>query len=219
MNISRKQLLLIVGVCALLALAGCSEFNDTGDQDVSDIEDSVDANATIDTIGESYYFEVGITESNQKGLVEAQPPFIMEKSLERENLIRRYQYLNDQNNQHHVYLLSHDGKVISYEIAQGKVSSVNSKLTNDVQIVRVDGCEFDGGNGAGGAEGSCFKTVESPQMDGSYGTNGDAIFFFTPEGDYVEWNGLYVVSEEPKDITTQEVLVDVEDDEGNDTDN
>lgn len=33
-------------------------------------------------------------------------------------------------------------------------------------------------------ESSCFKTVESPQMDGSYGTNGAAIFFFTTSGEW-----------------------------------
>jgi len=123
----------------------------------------------------------------------------MESSLERANLIQRYQYLNDENNVHHVYLMSNDGKVVSYFVAQGKVSSVNSKLTNDAQIVASQQCLDETWNED---EAACFKTVESPQMDGSYGTNGDAIFFFTTDGSYVEWNGKYVVSEEPLNIQT-----------------
>jgi hypothetical protein len=119
-------------------------------------------------------------------------------------LIRRYQYLNDQNNVHHVYMMSNDGKIISYRVAQGKVSSVNSKLTNDKQIVSSDTCLQDTHEDD---DAGCYKAVESPQMDGSYGTNGDAIFFFTTAGEYVEYNGIYVVSEEPLNMQTQPILV------------
>jgi hypothetical protein len=78
---------------------------------------------------------------------------------------------------------------------------VNSKLTNDVQIVRAQDCDHHQSS-----EGACFKTVESPQMDGSYGSNGDAIFFFTPDGQYVEYNGIYYVSSQPQNIQTQVTL-------------
>lgn len=207
MNI--KKIMLVLGVAVLLTTAGCSAFEntDSGTDGAEELSNSTNTNIDTEGVGESYYFEIGITEENHKGLVQAQPPQIMDQSLERQNLIRRYDYLNDRSNVHHVYMLSNDGKVINYEVAQGKVSSVNSKLTNDAQIVRAEGCDFDGGNGAGGAEGSCFKTVESPQMDGSYGENGDAIFFFTTDGHYVEYNGIYVVSEEPKEITTEVTLI------------
>lgn len=199
----------------MIALAGCTDVaNNSNSDGAKELSNNTNTDVDIDGVGESYWFEIGITEENQKGLVQTQPPFVMETSLERQNLIERYKYLNDENNVHHVYMLSNDGKVVNYEVAQGKVSSVNSKLTNDKQIVRAENCEFDGNNGAGGAEGSCFKTVESPQMDGSYGSNGDAIFFFTTDGHYVEWNGIYVVSEEPKEITTEVTLVDeVDEDE------
>jgi len=216
MKTKHKKLVLIGLVAGLALVAGCQDL--TGDsghdaEGAKEISDSTDVSGDIDGIGESYYFEVGITEENQKGLVEAQPPFVMEQSLERQNLIDRYKYLNDRNNVHHVYMLSHDGKVVNYEVAQGKVSSVNSKLTNDRQIVKAANCGFDGGSGAGGSKGPCFKTVESPQMDGSYGENGNAIFFFTTDGHYVEWNGIYVVSEEPKQITSEITLVDTVDEE------
>lgn len=177
---------------------GTDEAEELGNQtnvDVSDVQS-----------GGSYTYEVKVTEKNQMGLVRAQPPFTMESSLERENLIRRYQYLNDENNVHHVYLLD-EGQVVAYWVAQGKVSSVNSKLTNDKQIVPVEGCErYDGGNGYGYTNGNCFRTVESPQMDGSYGSNGEAIFFFTTSGQYVESSLDYVVSEEPRNINDQVIL-------------
>lgn len=199
----RRQLMMLLAVGALVALAGCGQMQgDTGEQ----LEEDSGVNVSADWPGESYAFEVRATEDNQLGLVKAQPPFQMERSLERENLIRRYQYLNDQNNLHHVYLISNDGKVIHYSVAQGKVSSVNSKLTNDKQVVRIPDCD------AHNTGNDCWKVVESPQMDGSYGTNGNAIFWFTPDGHYMEWNGLYVVSEEPKNIQTGVTLVDEVDD-------
>jgi len=203
----------LVGVIALFVLgAGCLSMPDDSDASLSNDENSELQDVDSDIVGESYWYEVSITEENQQGLINARPPFVMEDSLERQNLIDRYEYLNGQNNVHHVYMLSHDGKVVNYEVAQGKVSSVNSQLTNNKQIVKAEDCSY---RGAGHSSGDCFKTVESPQMDGSYGENGDAIFFFTTDGHYVEWNGIYVVSEEPKEITTEITLIEeVSDDEG-----
>lgn len=216
MNTKTKQILLIVALGAMVAIAGCAEqdvnndgeelANDTGN-DVSQVQP-----------GESYQFEIKLTEKNQRGLVVAQPPFQMDHSLERANLIKRYEYLNDENNVHHVYLID-EGQVVGYYVAQGKVSSVNSKLTNDKQIIATKECLAENANGGDDDETNCYKAVESPQMDGSYGTNGDGIFFFTTSGDYVETNLDYVVSEEPKNINDEVLLVEQTDDEeeGNST--
>lgn len=144
-------------------------------------------------LGDTFLTEAKATEKNHQGLVKAEPIPKMDDSLERENLIRRYDTLNDQNQIFHVYLMSF-GKVVSYFPAQGKVSSVNSKLTQPEQLVpcdRTDGV---------GRHGECV--VSSPQLDGSYGSNGDAVFFYTTDGSYVEWNGEYLVSERPLNINT-----------------
>jgi len=202
-----RKIVITVVIAALLLLAGCEEQQEAQGQELSN-DTGIDTSGV--EVGNSYAYEIAVTEKNQLGLVKAQPPFVMEESLERANLIRRYQYLNNRNNVHHVYMLSEDGKVVSYMVAQGKVSSVNSKLTNDNQIVYSQSCVNRGGGGSndgGDDETNCYKTVESPQIDGSYGTNGDAIFFFTTDGQYVEYNGIYLVSEEPKNIQTQVSLV------------
>jgi len=208
--------IVLIALIALVALAGCGQDNSpTGEQ----VAEDVGANVSDVQVGGSYSFEVKQTEKNQIGLVTEQPPFTFDRSLERENLIRRLQYLNDANNQHHLYLLSNDGKVVRYFVVQGKVSSVNSKLTNDKQIVASNQClEEVHNDGNQDNEAVCYKTVESPQMDGSYGTNGDAIFAFTTSGDYIEWNGKYLVSEEPQQVTTEPVLVEPIDDENGDED-
>ena len=39
--------------------------------------------------------------------------------------------------------------------------------------------------------------MPSPAEDGSYGTNGDGVFGFTPENVYIEHNMHYIVSTVP----------------------
>ena len=87
---------------------------------------------------------------------------------------------------------------MAYYTAQGKVSSINSRLTQEEQVIRGD---------YGYRDGNPNVVVGSPQLDGSYGTNGDGVFFFTTEGAYVEWNGEYIVSDFPLKITTPVELV------------
>ena len=214
MNINRKHIALFA-VIALIALAGCADQAQEAPSGDDLAEDTGEDVSNVDR-GESYNYEIKLTEKNQNQLVRAQPPQVMDSSLERQNLINRYEYLNDENNVHHVYLMD-EGQVVAYYVAQGKVSSVNSKLTNDRQIVKIEGAGFDGGNGAGGAHGPNYKVVESPQMDGSYGTNGAAIFFFTTSGDYVESSLDYVVSEEPRNIQDEVILRENVGDDGNST--
>lgn len=142
--------------------------------------------------------EAKLTETNQARLLAVSPPPQLDKSLERENLIRRLDLLNDENKIFYIYLVSY-GKVMAEYTAKGKVSSVNSKLTTQEQIVR-DPFTYSSGARQG-------MVVESPDLDGSYGTNGDAIFFFTTDGAYVEWNGEFFVSDFPLHMTTPPVLV------------
>ena len=144
--------------------------------------------------------EAALTETNQARLLETNPPPSLDTSLERQNLIDRLELLNNQNKIFYVYLVSY-GKVMAEYTAQGKISSVNSKLTTQEQVIQSQ--FFTGGAGAGNRG----LVVESPDLDGSYGTNGDAVFFFTTDGAYVEWSGEYFVSDFPLSLSTPPVLV------------
>lgn len=189
-----------IALAALLAItliaSGCADTTPSNEK-TNELSGEVEVDKNT-RIGTSYLTEMKATETNQQGLVKSEPIPKMESSLERENLIERYRTLNDENEVFHVYLMSH-GKVVSYFQAQGKVSSVNSKLTNPKQFVSCD--KSDGGSvGDKHRDEDCI--VPAPQLDGSYGTNGNAVFFFTPDGSYVEWNGEYVTSERPLSIQT-----------------
>ena len=131
-----------------------------------------------------------ITEDNQKRLSEATPAPKLDKSLERENLKKRLEFINNSNRLGYVYLLSLDGKVIAQYTIKGKVSSLESFMTTTEQIR----CR-------GSSSASC-GVLSSPDLDGSYGSNPEGIFFFTTENNYVEWSGTYIYSSEKLNIQT-----------------
>lgn len=49
--------------------------------------------------------------------------------------------------------------------------------------------------------------MDQAEPDGSYGTNGDGVFFWTTEGAYVEWHGDFQYSSEPLQLTSKPLLV------------
>lgn len=134
-----------------------------------------------------------ITESQQSRLLAAQPPPILDFSLERQQLKSRLVRFNVPDKISYIYLISF-GKVMAFYPIQGKVSSVNSLLTTPDQFDKpCGGCDN--------------LVVSSPDLDGSYGSNGDAIFFFTTEDVYVEWSGQYMLVDQPLQLSTPPEIV------------
>jgi hypothetical protein len=131
------------------------------------------------------------TELNQRDLNAIQPAPKISWSLERDNLIKRFKLQNDRSISFYMYVFVEGvGEPIGY-YQVNKVSSVNSQLTNTEQLVD----DPNGDHSAGSA------ILPSPAEDGSYGTNGDAVFGFTPEDIYIEHNMHYMVSTVPLSFT------------------
>ena len=193
---NKKIMKIICAICigAVLAVSGC--IDETSSKR-TELENSAGVSGI--RVGDTHNFEQKFTEQNQQRLVKSNPPPKLDNSLERENLARRYDFLNDHNKIFYVYLISY-GKVMGYYTAQGKISSVNSRLTQEEQIIKDPTCREVNGR-------DCRYAVGSPQLDGSYGTNGDGIFFFTTEGAYVEWNAEYLISDFPLTMSTPPLLV------------
>lgn len=117
-----------------------------------------------------------------KHLLTTQPPPRIDWSLERDNLIKRSKLQNDRSINFYMYVFIEGiDHPIGYYLVN-KVSSVDSQLTNTMQIVS---------NGSGG------HVLPSPAEDGSYGTNGNSVFGFTPDDAYIEHNMKYIVSTIP----------------------
>lgn len=141
--------------------------------------------------------EVWDTQEVGNRLATNQPtPKDIDYSLERYNLIKRAYWVNGQREEAislpcaierplgYIVLLTESGSVVGKFIVDGKVTSLNSYLTPDSE------------------EYASNYSSWLPDVDGSYGTNDNGIFFFTPDGKYIEWTGIYLYSDIPFEISS-----------------
>lgn len=137
-------------------------------------------------------------EASDKLQSNQQTPTDIDYSLERYNLIRRTYWVNGQREKAntlpceiekplgYIVLFTESGAVVGSFIVDGKVSSLNSFLTPDSEYYEV----------VTGATTTKYNNWLA-DVDGSYGENDNGIFFFTPDGKYIEWTGTYLYSDIP----------------------
>jgi len=128
------------------------------------------------------------------------PIAAMNDSLERANLRERLLRYNQPSKISYVYVLSYNGKVISYYTIKGKVTSTQSQLTNTQNI---QGCPS-------GDSGTCGVVVDSMSDDGSYGPNEggpNGIFFFTTDNVLITTSMPFVETDAPERIAADGTLV------------
>ena len=126
------------------------------------------------------------TQAVTNKLVSGQPtPTDIEYSLQRYNLIRRAYWMNGYEEKArslpcevdkplgYIYLFLEGVGCVAQYTVDGQITSTRAYLTPDT---------------------TSPNKVESDwlaDVDGTYGENQDSIFFFTVDGEYKEWNGLY----------------------------
>lgn len=147
--------------------------------------------------------DVSQTIKNANKLQTNQPtPTDIDYSLERYNLIRRAYWVNGQREKAntlpcavqkplgYIVLFTDAGGVVGKFVVDGKVSSLNSYLTPDSEHYEL----------ATGSSGAHYNDWLA-DVDGSYGTNDNGIFFFDVKGNYIEWTGTYLYTDIPMDIS------------------
>ena len=163
------------------------------------IASSDGCNDTKEHAPKSIQEELAKTEAQQSIHLKTTPPPQIKNSQERKNLIERLNRFNTDSKVSYIYLINY-GKVMAFYTVKGKVSSVNSLLTQPSQPV-WESYHGSNGNSLAGV------TVPSPDLDGSYGSNGDAIFFFDTSGTYIEWRGDYMLADKPLKLSTPPTMV------------
>lgn len=126
------------------------------------------------------------TEDNQSILLKNQPLPTITWSMERDNLIKLKKLQNDRTINFYMYVFNEGiADPIGYYLVN-KVSSVNSQLSNTEQIVSQ--------YMHGGWE---SFALPSPSEDGSYGSNGESVFGFTPEDICIQTNMHFITATVP----------------------
>lgn len=181
-----KKIISLILMTLILLTAMCS----------CDLEDSARVKDTENTL------------QNANTLQANQPtPTDIDYSLERYNLIKRTYWVNGQRAKAlsipcaverplgYCVLIAEGGAILGCFEVDGKVSSLNSYLTPDSEYyeqVRSSGS---------------VNNEWLPDVDGSYGMNDNGIFFFTTDGNYIEWTGTYLYSDIPFKIDTPVINV------------
>lgn len=178
----KKVCMVVLGVILVivsLSLTGCSSHQTTGSEK-----------------------DMARTIANANKLQINQPtPSDIDYSLERYNLIRRAYWVNGKREKAmslpceiadvplgYVVLFTESGGVVGRFCVQGKVSSLNSFLTPDSEYYEYSAGQYSSRNDW------------LADVDGSYGENDSGIFFFTPDGKYIEWSGCYLYSDIPFEV-------------------
>ena len=182
-------LLIITMILGVLVLTGCSDYETSNTKQ--------DINKTLNIGNE---------------LAENQPtPTDIDYSLERYNLIRRAYWVNGQRERAntlvcevekplgYVALFLENGACAGKFIVDGKISSLNSYLTPDSEYYEKD-LDYSSESNSSTRYVEKYSNKWLPDVDGSYGSNDNGIFFFTPDGKYVEWTGTYLYSDIPFEI-------------------
>ena len=134
------------------------------------------------------------TETNQQRLNSVQPLPDITWSMERDNLIKLKKLQNDRSVEFFMYVFIEGvSEPIGY-YQVNKVSSVNSQLSNPEQVLS-------GQSSTNNIPSQTAVVISSPSEDGSYGTNGDAVFGFTPEDICIETNMKFICATVPLNFT------------------
>ena len=93
-----------------------------------------------------------------------------------------------------VVLLNETGQPVMYTGVTGKITSGGKRLT------KPDRSTTEGA-------GQNNVVMQSPSDEGTFGHSGEYMFFWTPAGQYVQWNGKYLYSDKPFRLSVEPLLV------------
>ncbi len=189
----KKTIFTIISVMfvATFALSACALFESSSDK----------TQAALNNDKQSATIAAGEIVANQPA------PTDLNYSLERYNLIKRAYWVNGQREKAmslpcaadrplgYITLFSDSGAVVHQFIVDGKVSSLGSYLFPSYESTDNDGRHV-GEQTRDNDEDAVYQN-EVPGIDGAYGSNVTGIFFFTPDGKYVEWTGQFLYSDIP----------------------
>lgn len=142
-------------------------------------------------------------EANAQAIISGRDIPSLSRSQDYDNVIDRAEYLNDGNTVGYLYLVDM-GQIILEVPVKGKVTSLNTYITpmEDIQKIEEGYIRYETGAYPG-----TYAIVQAPDLDGTYGENVDGVFWFTADGQYMEWNGKYLFSAHRLSFQSAPILI------------
>lgn len=118
------------------------------------------------------------------------------ENAEIDNIKRRLELTSKVDSVGFIVLLNESGVPVMYTSVKGKITSGSKRLT----ATDYAGCYSDR---------PCVR--QAPSDEGTYGSSDPYIFFWTAEGQYIQWAGKYLFSDKPFRLKTEPIVVAVKD--------
>lgn len=119
------------------------------------------------------------------------------ENAEIDNIKKRLELTSNPGQIGFVLLLNEMGKPVMYTSVKGKITSGGKRLTAPQEYKCL-----------GVAGGGCsYQTVDAPSDEGTFGSSNPYIFFWTVDGQYIQWSGKYLYSDKPFRIDDPTIVV------------
>lgn len=119
-------------------------------------------------------------------------------NAEIDNIKKRLELTSDPALMGYIVLFNDMGTPILYTTVKGKVTSGSKRLTSPFQETAL--------SRAGVGEVSSSDFTDAPSDEGTWGSSNPYIFFWTTNGQYIQWSGTYLYSDKPLRMDTPSVV-------------
>lgn len=118
------------------------------------------------------------------------------ENAEIDNIKRRLELTSNPGQIGFILLLNEMGKPVMYTSVKGKVTSGGKRLTAPQEARCLN------------LTTTCSDfLVDAPSDEGTYGSSNPYVFFWTMDGQYVQWSGKYLYSDKPFRIDDPTIVI------------
>lgn len=114
-----------------------------------------------------------------------------DENAEIDNIKKRLELTSQPGLLGYVVLLNQTGQPVMYTTVKGKITSGGKRLTSPYYSNES-------------------SAPRAPSDEGTYGTSGEYVYFWTQNGQYIQWNGTYLYSDKPIRLSVEPLVVAVE---------
>jgi len=123
------------------------------------------------------------------------------ENAEIDNIKKRLELTSNPGLTGYILLMNEAGQPIMYTGVKGKITSGGKRLTRPFQVSNTNrDC----------GEWSCDDVTPAPSDEGTWGSSNPYVYFWTASGQYVQWNGKYLYSDQPFRVRIKPLVISVE---------